>query len=130
MELQQKAIKNSIVMGGFTITDFSKWVHKGLLSPLNTVRSLNMILGHEKAKEVFLARGAKAALKLLDTGPVQDLNAYSIEQLTKALYNKITQLQYEEIREMRRDTEAEKVRNLLDLKDAVIDICDDIIKEV
>lgn len=129
MELQQKAIKNSIVMAGFTVTDFSKWVHKGLLSPLNTVRSLNLILGHEKAKETFLARGAKAALKLLDTGPVQDLSAYSIEQLTKALYNKITQLQYEEIREMRRDTEAEKVRNLLDLKDAVIDICDDIIKE-
>jgi hypothetical protein len=129
MELQQKSIKNCIVMAGFTISDFSKWVHKGLLSPLNTIRSLHLILGHEKAREVFLARGAKAALKLLDTGPVQDLNAYSIEQLTKALYNKISQLPYEEIKDMRRDPEAERVRNLLDLKDAVIDICDDILKE-
>jgi hypothetical protein len=129
VELQQRPVKDAVIAAGFTLSDFSKWVHKGLLSPLNMVRSLKPILGHAKAKEVFLVKGAKEALKLIDTTPTQDLNSYAIEQLAKALYNKITQLTYDEIKEMRRNTESEKVRVMRDLKDELIDICDDIIKE-
>lgn len=129
VELQHQPVKAAIIAAGFTLTDFSSWVHKGLLSPLNTVRSLKSILGHTKAKEVFLQKGAKEALKLLDSAPAPDLNAYSLEQLAKVLYNKITQLTYDEIKEMRRNPESEKVRIMLDLKDELNDICDDIIKE-
>ncbi len=129
VELQQRPVKDAVIAAGFTLTDFASWVHKGLLSPLNTVRCLKSILGHAKAKEVFLQRGAKEALKLIDTSPAPDLNAYPLEQLAKVLYNKITQLTYDEIKEMRRNPESEKVRILLDLKDELTDICDDIIKE-
>lgn len=129
VELQHRPVKDAVIAAGFTLSDFSTWVHKGLLSPLNTVRSLKPILGHERAKEVFLQKGAKEALKLIDTTPAPDLNAYALEQLAKALYNKITQLTYDEIKEMRRNSESEKVRVLRDLKDELIDICDDIIKE-
>lgn len=129
VELQHQPVKAAIIAAGFTLKDFSSWVHKGLLSPLNTVRALKSILGHAKAKEVFLQKGAKEALKLIDSVPAPDLNAYTLEQLAKVLYNKITQLTYDEIKEMRRNPESEKVRIILDLKDELNDICDDIIKE-
>lgn len=129
VELQQQQRKNAIITSGFTLTDFAEWVHTGLLSPLNTVRELKAILGHQQAKEVFLTRGAKEAIKLLDVTPAQNMDCYSLEQLSKTLYNKITQLHYEEIKEMRRNQDLASVRILLDLKDELVDICDDITRE-
>ncbi|MCE1226906.1 MAG: ParB N-terminal domain-containing protein [Geobacteraceae bacterium] len=130
VELQQKPVKDAIIASGFTLTDFSKWVHKELLKPLNTVRSLKSILSHEKAREVFLKKGAKEALKLLDQASIPDLNAYSLEQLAKAFYNKISQLTYPEVKDMRQNPDCERARILFDLKDEVIDLCDDISRDL
>lgn len=130
VELQQKKwLKPTILMSGFTLTDFSKWVHNGLFSPLSTVRDLKLILGNEKSKEIFLQKGAKEALKVFDQAPMPDLNAHSIEQLAKAFYNKMLQVTYPEVKEMRQNPDAAIVRYLLDIKDEVSDLCDDIVKE-
>lgn len=129
VEVQRPAIKEAILMSTYTMEDFSVWVHKGLLSPLNTVRSLKLILGHEKSREIFLKKGAREALKFFDQSPVPDLNSYSIEQLTRALYEKISHLTYPEIKELRRIPDGERARLLYDLRDEVVDLCSEIIKE-
>jgi len=130
VELQQKkGIKTAILTSGFTLTDFSKWVHNGLIAPLSTVRDLKLILSNEQSKEIFLQRGAKEALKVFDQVPIPDLNAYSIEQLAKVFYNKLLQLTYPEVKEMRQNPDSERVRIMLNIKDEIFDLCDDIVKE-
>jgi hypothetical protein len=61
VELQKHGIKDAIVNGGFTLTDFARWIYEEKLYPLYTVRWLPSILKKPQAKEVFLKDGAKAA---------------------------------------------------------------------
>lgn len=129
VELQRPAIKEAILASGHTLEDFSRWVHKGLLAPLNTVRSLKLILGNERCREIFFKKGAKEALKVFDQAPAPDLGSYSFEQLARALYVKISQLTYPEIKELRKAPDSERARLLYDLKDEVVDLCNEIVKE-
>lgn len=129
VELQRPAVKEAILVSGHTLEDFSCWVHRGLLSPLNTVRSLKLILGNVRSREIFLRQGAKEALKIFDQSPAPDLANYSIEQLTRVLYEKLSHLTYSEIKEMRNTPEGERARLFYDLRDEIVDLCNEITKE-
>ncbi len=124
VELQKPGVKLKITTSGFSITDFSKWVHEELIYPLSTVRQLPEILADPKATAVFLKDGAREAMKLLNAGdPSKNLAEADIEALAAALYKRLSGLPLEEFKEMRKDLSKKKVVALFSLEEELVDTC-------
>lgn len=104
VELQKPGVKEALSKGGFTLTDFSQWIHDQKLYPLNTVRYLSRILGHPKAREIFLKKNAKAAMEALDRPDLDKaLVDAKIEQLAEALSQAIYKLPWHEAEKLRKE---------------------------
>lgn len=119
-ELQNQRIKQSVLLNGFTIDDFAKWVHERLIDPITTVRSLPIILNNEKSKSIFLSQGAKEALKYIDSqlsNTTEDIGKATISQLARALINKIQKINFTEIRDFKQNSESPDTQVLFDLKE-------------
>ena len=130
VELQKSGIKEAISGAGFNESDFSEWVDKRLIYPLNTVRSLPRILKNSDAKEVFLKKGAREAQRLLDT-PSADkvIKDATLEQLARELTRRVEQMPYAEMQRLRSSVTTDENIALCDARDMLIDLCKDIAKE-
>lgn len=118
VEYQKKNIKDTLIKHGFDSSDFAKWIKgNSKLFPLNTVRKLPMILDNPEAREIFLKKDAKAALKVLDS-PVNDINIenLSIRELATVLTKKLRVIEGLTMREYKADTNHPEYQALLDLK--------------
>ncbi len=113
VELQKPGIKEAILGAGFTLTDFSKWIHDDRFSPLNTIRSIPRILRKPKAREVFLKQDAKAAMKILDRPDVSKLLAeVGIGALAQALTQAIYALSWRDAERLRADPGSDTAQQL------------------
>jgi len=127
VELQAGRVCESLVNTGFTKTDFARWVDDRRLSPLSNVRKLPRILRDQRSKEIFLKSGAEEALKVLDT-PGQDssLDNASLCQLLKSVIKQIRRIKYTEVKKLRSEPECEESEMLMEAKDAIVELCEEI----
>ena len=115
VELQKHGVKQAISAKGYTLSDFSEWIHTKRLYPLNKVRILPRILRNDKACEVFLAKDIRQAEKLLDRPQLDNaLESADIEQLARALSDKIGALQFDHFERIRNDPGGETAQTLIE----------------
>lgn len=120
VELQKPGIKNAIFEAGFNEGDFSRWVEDRRLQPLNNVRKLPQILNNAEARNVFLNKGARAAVTTIDAPDLDTrLKEASISQLANALQEKIGQLSYDDANEIASKPDSEEHLDLMDILTSV-----------
>ncbi|MCY4152860.1 MAG: hypothetical protein OXE94_11590 [Aestuariivita sp.] len=120
VELQKPGIKKVIAETGHSLTDFATWVHEDKLKPLNTVRLLPRILKNKKARDVFYKKGARAAEMALDKPKIDhNLQAAPLDQLARALTNKLDALPYDEFKDLRSNPGSDTIGALLEVKERV-----------
>lgn len=130
VELQKSNIKQSIVMAGYTLKDFSKWVNDGLFKRLENVRRLPAILANKKAKDLFLSNGDRAAIALLDSALVHgDYSNLNMETLAKLLAEKLRKISLEEITKYKENISMPEVIALQDTQEELKSLFELIIKE-
>ena len=116
VELQKPGIKDAIFSAGYDERNFSQWVYKKNISPLNSVRRLPQILENKEARRIFLREGAREAIKILDAPDLDTkLREASISQLARALQEKINTLAYDEAKHLATERESEAYLDLRDL---------------
>lgn len=123
VELQKPAIKQAIVKAGFNLEDFARWVDQRLIDPLNTVRLLPRILSNPDARKIFLQDGAKEAAKLIDFPTSASAQALSLEELARALSQKINQLPWKEVERLKENPSLPMAETLIELEETLHDIC-------
>jgi len=124
VEVQRGTIQKSLLDNGFTVKDFAKWIYDDMFEKLELIRQLPRILYNPKAKETFIKKGAKAASDELiaqQAGNI-DISRTTLDSLSRELTKKIRSLQYQELKDMRKDSDAisiisELVNELEDLLD-------------
>ena len=115
VELQKPGVKQAIFQAGFDLPDFATWIRDGKLFPLRTVRVLPRILRNSKAREIFLRSNARKAETVLGRPePDRNLQDANLEQIARALTEKLAALPYEEYQRLRADSAGETVQALLD----------------
>ena len=122
VELQKSGIKQAILAAGFELNDFASWIHDNKLFPLQKVRVLPRILRHEKARQVFLKQGARAAEALLEKPDLnKSLQEAEIGQLARALINRIAAVPYAEVRRIEADPGGETAQALVEAHTDLMD---------
>jgi hypothetical protein len=123
VELQKANVKAAILESGYSLKDFAEWVRDLKIDPLNTVRLLPRILKHPQAKAKFLAVGARAAQKLLE-GPVPAaLNNVPLDQLLRAVIEKVHVLPFAQLQAMRADPNGEPTQLAIEAHDTLAELC-------
>ena len=118
VEIQKSGRKQALHDHGFTMIDFALWVHERKLDPQQMVRKLHLILENEDATKVFLSKGAKEALKKIETPSVEpELEKIPLYQLTKALIVKINRIDYEEIQRLKKNVAGAEVQTIIDARE-------------
>ncbi len=121
LELQKSRIKESILNAGFSLYDFAKWIDKRTISRLENVRSLPAILADRKIRDIFLQKGDKEALRLLDAIPADiNLSNITLVQLARLLTERIRKISYEEVKKYKSDPTLQEPVALLDAKDELV----------
>lgn len=124
VEMQAPQVQEALVTSGFTKEDFARWVKDRLLYPLNRVRRLPAILGNAKARDVFLADGAREAEKVLDIPSALDaLDNASLFELASAIAKRIEKMEYGEIGRLREDLETPENYALTNAREQLINLC-------
>ncbi len=127
VELQKPRVKEAILKAGNTLEDFAKWIDTEKIYPLSTVRQLPKILANERSREVFYERGAKEALRVLDSPNVNSvLTQLDLADLCRAVQRAIDNLQYPKFREMQSNDDNVDRLAVLDLKDAYLQLVNDL----
>lgn len=120
VELQKPGIKQALFRANYSERDFSSWVEDRKLFPLNSVRKLPQILDNPEARGVFLSKGAREAIRILDAPDLDTkLREADISQLARALQEKIGRLLYDDAENIRNQPDSEEH---LDLKDLLISV--------
>jgi hypothetical protein len=126
-ELQRSGIKESILNNNFSLEDFGKWIDSRLIDPLNSVRSLPLILNNDRSKQIFISEGAKSALKVLDNPAVtQVLESAKFSDLARALVLSIQKLSYNEFKHLQNNPESDDSRLIADSHDELVTLYDDL----
>jgi hypothetical protein len=130
VELQRPRVQDAIRKSGCTFTDFSKWIIDHKIDPLNTIRQLPIVLDNPKSREIFLKGGRRSiqeALKALEVpAPDAILRNASISQLAQALFDRILNLPYGDLKLFKANKDSSEVQILFEAKDQLIDLCNDI----
>ena len=122
-ELQRPGIKQALFRAGYSESDFSRWIRDRKISPLANVRRLPQILDDPESKRVFLRKGSREAIKVLDAPDLDTrLREASIAQLAKALQEKIGLLNYDDAEMMTSQPFSEDYLELKDLFYSVDDL--------
>lgn len=120
VELQKNNVKTAISEAGFELSDFAKWIYDKRIDPLNTVRLLPIILKHKKATQIFLKKGAKEAIKVLDRPDLSKaLQEASLAQLCQALAESINKISFADVKELQKNTTGDTYQALLEAQDAL-----------
>lgn len=122
VELQNRNIIESLLLHGYTKTDFSRWMIEERFSKLEDVRKLPDILNSKKATEAFFKEDSKAAKKIL---AVEEISSDSLKDvpydlLAKELIKRMDDFKQKEIDYLRHDVDyAGKLNALRDVVDSV-----------
>jgi len=92
----------------------------------NTVRAVPRILKHPQAKARFLAVGAREALKILDVPAPTGLSNVPLEQLLRAVIDRLNVIPYPDVKAMKNDPGGQKAQLLLEADEILGGICKDI----
>ncbi len=127
VEMQKPKVKEAIFAHGFSVGDFSKWIHERKIDPLSTVRQIPAVLGNPKAKQIFLKQGMKKAIDALDRPEVDiDLGHASIAQLARALTEAVRKIELTDLRELRANPDHEAVVAIHDTLDELQGLADEL----
>jgi hypothetical protein len=117
-ELQKPKIKEALFSHGFSIGNFSEWIHERKIDPLNTVRQLPAVLANPKAQKIFLKEGMRKAVAALDRPDLEvELGKASIGQLARALTEALRRIEMTEMRRLRANPDDETVRSAYEALD-------------
>jgi hypothetical protein len=120
VELQKNQVKTAISQSGFEIADFAKWIYEKKIDPLATVRWLPRILKNKKATQIFLKKGATAAIKVLDRPDLNKaLQEATLAQLAQALAEAINKISFAEVQALQNDPTSDTNQALLESQDAL-----------
>lgn len=132
VELQNRGIKDAILIHKFNRNDFAKWVIDGNIDTAQNVRKIPVILRNKEAMKVFLKENITEAMKVIaiaefDSGPIKDV-AYEI--LASELTKKLKNIKYAEIRSLRYDPEYDDKKAILfDLLDELTAVTEEMKEE-
>jgi len=133
IELQKNAnIKSSLVSNQKDETDFSKWVAAGTFSTpkgrAEHVRSIPKILVDDEAQRILISRGSHEALKYLDSldQNITRLGNATLEQLAKALAQKIRKLDYNEQAVLKQNIDEEPVLSIYGVQNEIESLIKDL----
>lgn len=114
VEFQAPRVQDAILKHGFDGTDFAGWIKdKSRIGSLAEVRQLPAVLNDEKARQVFLKRNMKEAIKVLDRPAMNtDLQNASLAQLARALETKASQTSMQELRTFRDEEDGHTLRHI------------------
>jgi hypothetical protein len=133
VELQRPRVKEAIINSGFTFRDFSRWIIEHKIDPLNTIRQLPLVLENPKSKEIFLKGGRRSiqeALRVLESpAPDAILKNASLTQLAQAIFDRILNLPYGDLKSYKFNKDSNEVQILFEAKDQLIELCKDIDSE-
>jgi hypothetical protein len=130
VEVQNPRVRNSILTHKFTMSDFSKWVMDGLISPLDTVRRLPQILDNPRSRAVFLRSGAQEALKVIDVQVNNvSLKDVVLKDLAREVSKRVLNMAYSELQRLRVDIGGDENAVLLEARDNLTVLCKDITAE-
>ena len=120
VEYQSNRVQTAILSSGYDGNDFARWIHERKINNLQEVRQLPHILKNAKAREIFLAKGVKAAMEVVDR-PDMDTNLKSatLDQLARAVATKARQVGMDELRQYQSDPGAETPQYVDDAIDAL-----------
>lgn len=120
VELQKAAVKTAILKAGLTLTDFSTWLHNDKFDRLEHVRQLPAILKDTKARQLFITKGSKAALAVLERPELDKaLKGAPIVQLAAALADALRSVPWPDVLAMKDDPASPTVQALDDAKEAL-----------
>jgi hypothetical protein len=123
VELQKKGKKDAIIAAGYDLKDFANWVKEGLIDPLRTVRDLPKILKDKEIRSVFLAEGAREAMKLVDRPTLDStLGDANLVELCKATTTKIKMLNWNDVKSVREKPDGQLSQAIQSLMDEVSDL--------
>ena len=117
VELQKTpGLKQAIARAGYTLKDFSKWLHDSKIMPLQDVRKLDRILNNPLAKREFEKHNTREAVKILEQPSSNAvISAASLEQLAKALTSKLRSLNWaSDVQPLLANTQSEASLSLVD----------------
>ncbi len=124
LEMQASGVQEALAKSGYSKTNFAEWVNDQRLYPLNLVRKLPKILANSEARKVFLARGAREALKILDSpSTVEALEDATLIQLATALVDRIDKMSYPDSRRLREDLDTVDNHALTEARDRLAELC-------
>ena len=125
VEVQKHGIKDAIYRAGFDMKDFGKWIATGRIRPLTSVRDLRSVLSDPGATDKFVNGGPgsiKNAVRHLhitvDPTPKPVANA-PIRHLAKALSDKIDDMPYADLRDLR-DKQTDEAQSTLEELDGLV----------
>jgi hypothetical protein len=130
VELQKQTILTGLLEGGFTKTDFSRWVHEKKIYPLLSVRKLPRVLKNEKALKIFQKDDIEEAIKVLDTpSAASTLQDATLIQLAKEISRRIGAISLDQIKKLRDENAREERDIIIDAKENIQDLCNEIVVE-
>lgn len=128
-ELQNRSIKEALIVHHYTEEDFAIWVINGNIDSAQNVRKIPAILANPIARNVFLKSNISEAVKYLNTpkkGAI-DLSSVSLYELAIELTNKLRTIEYKEVKALTNDPHYEDRKNdLQELYDELNDLLKDI----
>jgi hypothetical protein len=123
VEVQSPAVKQAILATGHDLEDFARWVDQRLIDPQTTVRLLPRLLSNPQARAVFLQDGAKEAAKLLDAPASASAQALSLEELARALAQRVNQLPWRDLERLRQNPSLTLSQAFFEAEEALNDVC-------
>lgn len=131
-ELQNRSIKEALVVHHFTEEDFATWVINGNIDNAQNVRKIPAILSNTTARTVFLNSTISEAMKYLNvpqSGSV-DLSTVSMYELAVELTGRFRNIEHKEWKALKNDPRYEDRKNDLrvlfdELSDLIHDIEED-----
>lgn len=134
-ELQKNSAKESLIVHGYDLNDFTKWVIDEHIDRAENVRKLAKVLGEDDARTLFLRSNLTEAIKKLDSREVdlRKVEKTDLYDVVHTLAIRLRNLNYKETDRLRNDPKymlnRERLKELASelhdvLKDIGVDIDD------
>lgn len=129
VELQRKNITDSLILHGYTKTDFSRWIIDENISVLADVRRIPDILKSKAATQIFLKENSSEAKKILAVEEITSdkLKDVPYEMLARELSKRMNSFTLKELHHLRDDVDyTEKLQSLENVFDDLNFVLDEV----
>lgn len=113
MEIQNK--KETILLKGYSMSDFAQWVVDGRINMAIDVRKLPLVLDSKEATAVFLKSNITEAYKkvVVETSNTKNLSDVSYDELARELEKRINDISHKEVESLKYDPSHMEKKNTL-----------------